>query len=214
MKYFSLINGSFVAPSGKSKIVKESEFCQLLEARDVLEEATSQSEKHLEEARAECEAIRRRAYEEGFQKGLDEWVAQVKNLEEEIAKVHEEVEKLALPIALQAAKKIVAREIELSRETIVDIVKNSLKNVLDHKKVTVYVHQSDLECVEEKKDELRSLFEKLESLSIQERADIEPGGCIIETEVGIVNSQLSNQWNMLEQAFQKMMITKTAEADE
>ena len=34
---------------------------------------------------------------------------------------------------------------------------------------------------------------------------IEPGGCIIETEAGIINAQLENQWRSLENAFESFM---------
>ena len=30
---------------------------------------------------------------------------------------------------------------------------------------------------------------------------MEPGGCLIETEAGIINAQLENQWRSLEAAF-------------
>jgi type III secretion protein L len=37
-------------------------------------------------------------------------------------------------------------------------------------------------------------------LSLRDRSDIQPGGCIIETEGGIINAQLENQWRVLENA--------------
>ena len=52
---------------------------------------------------------------------------------------------------------------------------------------------------------IKKIFERLENLSIQERDDIEPGGCIIETEAGIINAQLENQWRSLEIAFDEFM---------
>ena len=52
---------------------------------------------------------------------------------------------MIFPVALEAAKKIVGREIEASEDTIVDIVSNSLKAVSTHKKITIYVNRKDLE---------------------------------------------------------------------
>ena len=87
-------------------------------------------------------------------------------------------------------------------DRIVDIVMTSLKPVTQHRKITIYVNRADLEYVESAKPTLKKMFERLENLSIQERADIEPGGCIIETEAGIINAQLENQWRALETAFE------------
>jgi type III secretion protein L len=49
------------------------------------------------------------------------------------------------------------------------------------------------------------MFEQLQFLGVQERPDIAPGGCIIETENGIINASVDNQWKALETAFQKYM---------
>jgi type III secretion protein L len=59
--------------------------------------------------------------------------------------------------------------------------------------------------IENSKSKIKKIFEHLESLSIQERSDIEPGGCMIETEAGIINAQLENQWRALEAAFESFM---------
>ncbi|MBI3211529.1 MAG: HrpE/YscL family type III secretion apparatus protein, partial [Simkania negevensis] len=41
--------------------------------------------------------------------------------------------------------------------------------------------------------------------SLEDREDIAPGGCIIETEAGIINASLANQWQALEAAFAAFM---------
>ena len=63
----------------------------------------------------------------------------------------------------------------------------------------------DLEPLEKERSKIKKIFEHLDSFSLQERADIEPGGCIIETEAGIINAQLENQWRALESAFESFM---------
>jgi type III secretion protein L len=67
------------------------------------------------------------------------------------------------------------------------------------------VHHDDLVELEKSKSKIKKMFEHLESLSLQERDDIEPGGCMIETEAGIINAQLENQWRALEAAFETFM---------
>src|SRR5262249_15045025 len=119
-----------------------------------------------------------------------------------------ELEKTLIPVALKAAKKIVGREIELSEDTIVDIVSNLLKSVSQHKKITIYVNKKDLDSLEAARPRLKKIFESLEVLSLRERQDITPGGCVIETEAGIINAQLENQWRSLEAAFEKLMKSK------
>jgi len=52
---------------------------------------------------------------------------------------------------------------------------------------------------------IRSVLENAESLSVRSRSDIEEGGCIIETERGIIDARLANQWILLENVLQKIL---------
>ena len=58
---------------------------------------------------------------------------------------------------------------------------------------------------EKKKKELKAILEQVHTFIIEEKEDITPGGCIIETEAGIINASLENQWRALESAFEAFM---------
>lgn len=204
-KFFSLIHGDAVHIAPKTKVLPASALSTLATAEEVLEKVKDDAEQFRKEVAAECEAEKEQAQKEGFEKGFLEWIERIASLEQEIQKTHENVQKLVVPIALKAAKKIVGRELEASEDTVVDIVANSLKSVAQHKRIRVYVNREDLDALERNRERLKKLFEALESFSIRERDDIEPGGCIIETEGGIINAQLSNQWEIMENAFEKLM---------
>jgi type III secretion protein L len=96
-------------------------------------------------------------------------------------------------------------EIKLMPERIVDIVLQALKPVTEHRKIKIYANKEDLEILEKEKPKIKELLKEVESLSILERGDVEKGGCIIETEAGIINAQLENQWKALETAFKSFM---------
>lgn len=176
-----------------------------MDAEKTLEAVKNDAVRYKTEVAAECEVIKEAARKEGYEAGFKEWGEHVARLEEEISKVRQEMEKVVIPVALKAAKKILGKEIELNENAILDIVSNCLKSVSTHKKITIYVNRKDLEILESNKNRLKQIFENLETLSIRERADIEPSGCIIETEGGIINAQLSNQWTVLENAFENLM---------
>ena len=96
-------------------------------------------------------------------------------------------------------------QLELKPETIVDIVLQALSPAMQNLRVTIYVNKIDKDILETEKPKLKSLLEQVQVLSIQERPDISPGGCIIETEGGIINATIENQWRALESAFEKYM---------
>lgn len=115
--------------------------------------------------------------------------------------------KLILPLALKAAKKIVAKELETQPETIVDIVLQALAPVLQNHRITIWVNKADKEILEKEKTRIREKLEQVESLSIKERDDVAQGGCVIETESGIINASIENQWRAIESAFDKYLKT-------
>ena len=200
-KFFSLINKTAIHVAPKRKILPKEQIQKLLNGDELLEEIKKDAEKYREEVTFEGEKLKEAAQKQGYEEGFKSWLEQIAKLEQEIINVRNEFQKALLPIALKAAKKIVGREIELAPEVIIDIVANSLKAVATHKKITIYVSKKDFEILEIAKPKLKSIFEVLESFTLRARADINPGGCIIETEWGIINAQLDNQWRTLERAF-------------
>jgi type III secretion protein L len=202
--YFTLIRGDAVVKADGRKIIPAATFSQLLDSQQLLTAVHDDAEAYKLDVVADCEKLKIEAQQIGFQEGFEQWAAAIATLEAEIANVRGELEKSIIPVALAAAKKIVGREIAHS-DAIVDIVASNLKAVSQHKQIAIYVSRKDLEILEANRPRLRQLFEGLETLSIRERDDISAGGCIIETEGGIINARLENQWRSLEKAFDRLL---------
>lgn len=210
-KFFSLIHGEAIHVAPSTKIIPADQIQSLIEGQALLETVKHDAERYKEEVAIECEKLKEEAQVDGYEEGFKTWLEHVAKLEEEIAKVRHEMQKMLVPIALAAAKKIVGREIELNETTILDIVVNSLKPVTTHKKIKIFVNQADLEILEKNKQKLKQLFEALEAFAIQVKPDLTQGSCIIETEGGIINAKIENQWRTLEKAFDQLIKTKVGE---
>ncbi len=66
--------------------------------------------------------MKEQAQKEGFEEGFKQWLEHIQLLEEEIKKVRHETEKVALPVALKAAKKIVGQVLtEIPESAILEI---------------------------------------------------------------------------------------------
>lgn len=204
-KFFSLISGKEARIAPGEKIVPAKEFETLENANDILKTVKEESFAYQQEVAKESEKIKELAFQEGFQEGLISLNKHLLALDEELKHLRQDIQEKILPLSLKAARKIIGEELRLHPDRIVDIILNSLKPVTQHKKIVIYVNRADLEQVEANKSKIKNIFEHLENLSIQERGDIEPGGCMIETEAGIINAQLENQWRALEAAFHAFM---------
>ena len=105
-------------------------------------------------------------------------------------------------------KKIIGKELETKPETVVSIISESLKELTQNKRVIIHVNPQDLAIVEQHRPELKNLVEYADVLLLSPKASVTPGGCIIETETGIVNAQLDVQLAALEQAFSAILKQK------
>ena len=207
-KYFSLIYSGEITQGSDDKVIPSDEFSELLKATDVLNKAKADVKTYLENNKEACQNLLAKAEEAGFNKGLSEFNKQILHYQERVKELEHELQKTILPLALKAAKKIVSRELELKPETIVDIVRQTLKPVTQNHHIKIFVSKQDKEALEEEKKDLRKILEHVQTFIIEEREDITPGGCIIETEAGIINASLENQWRALESAFEAFMKRK------
>jgi len=204
-RFFTLIFGDRLHAAPQTKVIPAGELSVLQDASEVLDHIKEDAEKYRLEVTKELELLKENAYKAGYQKGYEQWAELLVGFEKKLEVLHKEMQQVIIPVALKAAKKIVGKEIELSEDAIVDIVSSNLKAVSQHKKIVIYVNKKDLEILEKNKPKLSSLFENLESLSIRPRDDIEPRGCIIETETGIINAQMEHRWKVLEKAFEALI---------
>lgn len=204
MKFFSLLKEDVHLPPGK-KVIKKEDFENLKEANDLLKQAQHEIEHRNNQNKEECAQEKEKAFEKGFQEGLESLNTHILKLDKELKQFQKEIHEKILPIALKAARKILGEELKTHPDRIVEIVKQALKPVTQHRKVRIFTHRSDLDLLEKKKANIKKILEQVELFSIEEREDIEPGGCIIETEAGIINAQLENQWRALEAAFEAFM---------
>lgn len=202
-RLFSLIYKGEVRTASKKKVIPLEDFSTLVEAAEVLNKAKEDVEILKKNVEEECNHLKEEAKKEGFDEGLKQLNDQILGLDQEKKRLRHEMNKLILPLALKAAKKIVAKELETKPETIVDIVLQVLNPALQNHRITIWVNKADKEILEHEKGRIRDKLDQVESLTIKERDDISPGGCVIETESGIINAGIENQWRAIESAFER-----------
>ncbi|HSW86413.1 MAG TPA: HrpE/YscL family type III secretion apparatus protein [Rhabdochlamydiaceae bacterium] len=205
MKFFSLIYQGDVHAATDENIIPAEDYSILVDASQILEKVKEDAVKYRKKTEEECEELRQAAKKEGFDEGLVQFNEHLLKFENNLKQMRHELNKLVLPLALKAAKKIVGKELELHPEAIVDIVLQAIAPVTQNKHITIYVNKADKETLEANKPRIKEILEQVETLSIKERHDVSPGGCVIETETGIINAGIENQWRALEAAFERYM---------
>ncbi|MBM3197962.1 MAG: HrpE/YscL family type III secretion apparatus protein [Chlamydiae bacterium] len=203
MKLFSYIFSGSIHTHSESKIIQAKELGQLLEAQSIIQKAQEEAKQLHVQTEEECEKLRQKAQAEGFQQGLREFNTHILSLNEEVQKIYHDMQRMVLPLALKAAQKIVKKEIETFPNTIVDIVMQVITAAKNNKCITIFANKKDIDALEQSKTKIKQMLDQVQVLSVQEKEDVSPGGCIIETEAGIINASIENQWLALELAFDR-----------
>lgn len=185
----------------------------------ILEQARREAEALRRAAQEEVELWKRRAWEEGYNRGLEEgrragWEAgaaearalreeaenyrlESKQLLEEVGKAYRETIAAAqdrlLELALEIAAKIVGRQVELHPETVLDIVRRAVLQVAEGQFYTIYAAPKDAEFLRQHREEILKELAAEVRLQVVADAGLKPGGCRVETENGFVDATVDTQ---------------------
>ena len=110
------------------------------------------------------------------------------------------VEEEVLALSVQIAEKLVAKQLDLNRETILHIVQEALRLLADKDSFIVIANPAEVEMIRLNKDMFMPLLTEGAGLKIIGDPDIRPGGCRVETERGQVDATLESRWQVLLQS--------------
>lgn len=174
-------------------------------------EAKSEAQKIIEKAMAEAEAVREQAREEGRREGrdeasarIDEALATLNQAVKERKKIIRDAEGELLRLSLKIAEQIIRSEVSLHRDVSLNIVSEAIGRVSDREQIIVRVNREDAEYLKRYKDRLAGMLDGVKSFSIIEDTNIEPGGCVIETNLGFIDARISTKIKAIEEALQKV----------
>ncbi len=191
------VSEKVIVPS--PKVLKREVFEAAQEARDVVTLAQERARQIIDEAKQEREKIREQARQEGKAEGLAEWnriLADARKRAEDLTKSWEET---MLRLSVRVAEKIVGEQLRLHPDTIVEIVREVLRNVRPGKRLTIQVNPSEAQRVRGRLDRLRESLGTHSEIDVVAMASVAPGGCVIDSELGIIDARLETQLKCLEE---------------
>jgi flagellar assembly protein FliH len=196
---------------------------RLQEANDKLqaaEEKFKQAEQAIEDAKVKGVTIEKQAHEKGLEEGRvegkEEIVSQAKIVIEGIENVLKDItaykddfpkiyEKEVIGLIKEIAKKVVHVEAKIDERVILKNIYNAFDILSDRVEVKLNINPDDLDFVNENRPEFFSNVKGLQSISIEADADVERGGCFIETEYGNVDARIQTQLERVESAFEELL---------
>jgi len=170
------------------------------EAKSIIARAKREARELATATEAEVKAAIEAARDKGKASGLadtEELQGRMKSLG---TTLQHEVEPEALKASMQMARRFIETELERHPEVIVDIVRQALLSVRHQREVFVRVNPDHVGILEDRKREIVDVLGRAKDIDIREDPDLEPGGCVIETEIGAIDARLETQFEVLGRA--------------
>ena len=182
---------------------KAKDYVSYLDSQHLVEAAHSKAESIIAKADEAYELERQR----GYQDGIDQ--AKIENAETMLATLarcneyYLQVEQKMTGVVLDAVRKIINSFDDV--DTTASVVREALQLVSNQKQVILHVHPEQVTEVREKVSSILSDFPEVGYVEVIADARLKNGGCILETEVGIIDASIDGQLQALKQAITKQL---------
>lgn len=175
------------------------------QAAETIEKARREAEKLLEQAEQEAEELKAKAQQQGYQDGLQQAAGEAEKIRRQAREVLQQAEEIRrqtleqmeqeiLNLAVEIAEKFVAAQLKLDPEMTVEVAKEAVQLVKDREQVIIYVNPGEVNIYMQKKEELKQALPEHTALNIIADPQVKPGGCLINTEQGMVDATADSRW--------------------
>lgn len=115
--------------------------------------------------------------------------------------LYAQAEHEVVKLALEVAKKVVHREVQIDREIIQTLVRVALTHVTAKSAVTVHLNPADYSFMLEHRASLMRSGDSEREMVLLADKSIDRGGCLIETECGDIDARIEAEFDEVERTF-------------
>ncbi|CAJ1920786.1 HrpE/YscL family type III secretion apparatus protein [Aeromonas jandaei] len=180
------------------RILRSHDYQAHLSAQALVDAARAQAADIVEEARAVYEEQKQLGWQAGIEEARREQAVLVHQTQLQCQQYYRTVEQQMSEVVLQAVRKILHDYDQVALT--LKVVREALSLVSNQKQVTVRVNPEQLQAVRDQIARVHKDFPEIGYLEISADARLDQGGCILETEVGIIDASLDGQLEALSRA--------------
>lgn len=163
-------------------------------------------------AQEEAENIKKSAFEEGYRKGLEESREDLEDFRKSFSEfmnspknVFEYIAPDILEISVDIAKEIIKKEVESDPQVLINIIVDVLKTVSKNEpKVNIRVKPQAVQFIKDTIPNITYQYGIDAKINIISDPSIEDGGCIFQTNNGIVDASIDTQLEIIKKALEGM----------
>ena len=184
-------------PPARAGVVSAEDYEAGTTARLIIENAKKQEAEIIAEANRKREEIFATAIKDAKAEVVAKQSEEIARAKMQAGQILADAESDILDLAIKVATKIIGRDLEREPDLVIEICATATEHARAAKAMILRVNPKDGALLREKKPKLMEQIGRTLELAIRDDADVEPGGCIIQTEFGTIDAQLKTQFEML-----------------
>ena len=184
-------------PPPRAGVVNAEEYEARTTAKDIVADAHKRAEELVAEAHREKDKVFAKATEDARADVMAKASEEIARAKMQAGQILADSEKDIIELACKIAAKIIGRDLQREPEIITEICATAIENARAAQAMILRVNPKDGALLREKRPKLMEQIGRTLELAIRDDADIEQGGCIIQTEFGTIDAQLKTQFDML-----------------
>ena len=161
-------------------------------------------------AQEESENIKKSAFEEGYRIGLEKAQADIDNFKKELTSfmnartdVFEYIAPDILEISVNIAKTIIKKELDSDPQVLINTIVDVLKTVSKNEpKITIKVRPQSIQFIKDTLPNITYQYGIESKINIIADPSIEEGGCVLQTNNGIVDASIDTQIEIIKKALE------------
>ncbi len=192
-----------VSPAPATQVLRAHELAAYRQAEQIVADAQAQADAIVAGARAAFEAERERGYQEGLERAR---LQQAEQMIENVSLTVDyfgKIEDRMVSLVMQAVNKIMSDFDD--KERVIATVRNVLAVVRNQKQMTLRLHDSEVELVRGRINDLLSAYPATGYVDVIADNRLKPGSCILESDIGLVEASMEGQLAALQNAFQRVL---------
>ena len=162
--------------------------------------AAERAARILEDCEVECVRLREGAWREGWAAGLKEWQSALERAQKQAETYRASVEPELGRLAVRIASKIIGEIVEADRSRVVAVTREALSGVTREQRLEIRVAPGFGEAVESRLESLRERLSPGCQIRVAESAAVDPAGCVIVSELGVIDARIETQLAQIERA--------------
>ena len=193
------LNRQKLIPEGP--IVRAAEFQTVLDAEAIIADAEHRAAQIVADAERKYEERKQQGYEDGMNEGRMEMTEKIIDTVASSVDYVSSLEESVVHLVTKSLRKILGEVPQPDRIT--TIARHALAVARNESKVTLRLHPNDVDTVQDRIDEIMKPYPSINFIDVVGDSRLSADGCVLETEIGVVDASLEVQLAAIEGSLAK-----------